>query len=227
MRSVSGGVYGGTLSGHGLVQFGAVPKYHVEASLAGADLSRIIVERFGGRQAFQGKMDGNIVAQGDGPSLARLAGQGSVHIREANIYELPLLIGLLKTVRTGDANQTAFNESNIAFRIKGPHITLDQVDFLGDVVDLYGYGETDFNQNIKMIFRSEVFLRDYRVPLIKNLVGQASQNIMQMYVDGTLTNPHVTTEALPGFKQMLQQIKSDLENPAGAVAARQNNRGAR
>jgi hypothetical protein len=48
-----------------------------------------------------------------------------------------------------------------------------------------------------------------------------------MYVDGTLANPHVTTEALPGFKQMLQQIKSELENPAGSVAARQNLRGAR
>jgi hypothetical protein len=137
------------------------------------------------------------------------------------------LIGLLKTVRTGDPSQTAFNESNVAFRIQGPHITLDQIDFLGDVVDLYGYGVMEFNQDIKMIFRSEVFLRDYRIPFVKNLVGQASQNIMQMYVDGKLTNPHVTTEALPGFKQLLQQIKSDLENPAGSMAARQNLRGAR
>jgi hypothetical protein len=224
-RRVSGGVYGGSISGNGWVQFGTLPQYSLEANLVSADLSRLIIERFGGRQAFQGKMDAKIVAQGDGPSLARLVGEGTVHIREANIYELPILIGLLKTIRTGDPNKTAFNESNIAFRIKGKNITLDKVDFLGDVVDLYGYGETDFDQNLKMIFRSEVFLRDYHVPFLKNLVGQASQNSWQMTVDGTLSNPHVTSEAFPGFKQLLQQMKADLENPAGAVAARQANRG--
>ncbi len=227
MRAISGSMYGGTLSGNGLVQLGASPKYQVEANLVGADLSRMMIERVGGGKAYSGKVDGSIVAHGDGPSIARFVGQGNVHVREANIYELPLLIGLLKTVRTGDPSQTAFNESNVAFRIQGPHITLDQIDFLGDVVDLYGYGVMEFNQDIKMIFRSEVFLRDYRIPFVKNLVGQASQNIMQMYVDGKLTNPHVTTEALPGFKQLLQQIKSDLENPAGSMAARQNLRGAR
>jgi hypothetical protein len=170
-------------------------------------------------------MDANIVAQGDGPSLARLLGEGAVHIRDANIYELPLLINLLKTLRTGDPNKTAFNECNVAFKIRGPHVTLDKVDFLGDVVDLYGYGETDFNQNIKLIFRPEVFLRDYHVPFVKHLVGQTSQNSWQMYVDGTWTEPLVHSEAFPGFKQLLQQIKTDLENPAGAVAARQANRG--
>jgi hypothetical protein len=225
IRRIGGNVYGGTINGNGWVQFGTLPQYSLEANLVGADLSRVIIERFGGRQAFQGKMDANIVAQGDGPSLARLVGEGAVHIRDANIYELPLLINLLKTIRTGDPNKTAFNECNVAFKIRGPHVTLDKVDFLGDVVDLYGYGETDFNQNLKMIFRSEVFLRDYHIPFVKHLVGQASQNSWQMYVDGTWTEPLVHSEAFPGFKQLLQQIKTDLENPAGAVATRQANRG--
>ena len=223
-RHLSGNVYGGAVAGDGWVHFGVLPQYGVEAALTGADLNRLIVERFGGRQTFQGKMDAQVMLKGEGSSMARLAGDGNVHIREANIYELPLLMGLLQVLRTGAPDKTAFNQSDIKFRIQGPHVYLDQIDFLGDVVDLYGYGETDFDQNIKLIFRGEFGPREYHIPLVKNIVGQMSQQVMQMYVDGTLTDPHVTKEAFPEISQMLKQIRTDLETPAGPAAARQAQR---
>jgi hypothetical protein len=59
---------------------------------------------------------------------------------------------------------------------------------------------------------------------VKNLVGQANQQIMQMYVTGTLAEPLVTREAFPKINQMLQQVRQDLEDPVGA-AERQAQRG--
>jgi hypothetical protein len=224
VRRITANVYGGTIGSDAWVHFGVLPQYGVEAAVTGADLNRMIVERFGGRQSFQGKMDANLMLRGEGSSMARLTGDGNVHVRDANIYELPLLMGLLKVLRTGAPDKTAFNQSDIAFRIQGPHIYLDQIDFLGDVVDLYGKGETDFDQKVKLVFRGEFGPREYHLPLVKNFVGQASQQFMQMYVDGTLTEPHVTTEAFPGINQMLKQIRTDLETPAGPAAARQAQR---
>jgi hypothetical protein len=223
-RRVSGNAYGGAVAGDGWVQFDVLPQYGVEAEITGADLNRLIVERFGGRQSFQGKMNAQVMLKGEGSSMARLAGDGKVHISEANIYELPLLMGLLKTLRTGDGSKTAFDQSDITFRIQGPHVYLDQIDFLGDVVDLKGYGETDFDQNVKLIFRGEFGPREYHVPLVKNIVGHMSQQVMTMYVDGTLTNPHVTKEAFPELGQILKQIRTDLETPAAPAAARQAQR---
>jgi hypothetical protein len=186
----------------------------------------LMVERFGGRQSFKGKVDAKLIVRGEGSSTARLAGEGKINVREADIYELPLLMGLLKTLRTGAPDKTAFNESNIAFRIQGPHIYLDQIDFLGDVVDLYGYGEMpDFGKQVKLIFRGEFGPRNYYVPLVKNFVGHASQSVMQMYVDGTLTEPRVTTEAFPELNRIIKQLRTDLETPVGAAATRQAQRG--
>jgi hypothetical protein len=51
-----------------------------------------------------------------------------------------------------------------------------------------------------------------------------SQQVMTMYVDGTLTNPHVTKEAFPELSQILKQIRTDLETPAAPAAARQAQR---
>ena len=222
-RRLTGTVYGGTMVSNGWVQFAHTPQYQAEISVAGADLQRLMVERFGGRQSFTGKIDGSVLLKGEGPSLARLTGMGNVHIREANIYELPLLVSLLKILRHGAPNSTAFDQSDIDFEIKGPHITLKRIDFLGDVVDLYGYGETGFDEHVKLAFRAELGPRDYALPLVKNFVGHTSGNLMRLYVDGTLTDPKVATEAFPGFNQILQQVRTDFEaggGPAAREAAR-------
>lgn len=232
VRRVTANVYGGSVASDAWVRFGALPQYGAETTLTGADLNRMMVERFGGQQAFQGKIDAKMMFTGEGSSLARLAGDGTVHIREANIYELPLLMGLLKVLRTGAPDKTAFNQSDIRFRLQGPHVYLDQIDFLGDVVDLKGYGEVNLNafgastldHDMKLIFRGEFGPREYHLPLVKNLVGQMSQQVMTMYVDGTLSEPHVTREAFPEIGQMLKQIRTDLEAPAAGAATRQAQR---
>jgi hypothetical protein len=225
IRHITANVYDGAMSSDGWVRFSVIPQYGADVAVTGADLSRLMIERFGGQQNFQGKVDAKLILRGEGSSTARLAGDGKINVREADIYELPLLMGLLKTLRTGAPNKTAFNESNIAFRIQGPHVYLDQIDFLGDVVDLYGYGETDFDQNVKLIFRGEFGPREYYVPLVKNFVGHASQSVMQMYVDGTLTEPRVTTEAFPELNRIIKQLRTDLETPIGGAGPRQAQRG--
>ena len=222
-RHLNGTVYGGTMVSDGWVQFAHTPLYQAEIAVAGADLQRLMVERFGGRQSFTGKIDGRVLLKGEGPSLARLNGNGNVHIHEANILELPLLVSLLKILRHGAPNSTAFDQSDIDFKIQGPHITLNRIDFLGDVVDLYGYGETGFDEHVKLAFRAELGPREYAIPFVKDLVGTTTGNLMQLYVDGTLTDPKVATEAFPGFNQMLQQIRTDFEaggGPAAREAAR-------
>jgi hypothetical protein len=47
---------------------------------------------------------------------------------------------------------------------------------------------------------------------------------MQMYVEGTLTEPKVTTEAFPELARILKQLRLDLETPTGAAATRSANR---
>lgn len=220
-RRLAAKVYGGTLAADAWIKFDARPQYGVAANLSSADLHRMLVERFGSQQAYQGKVDANVMIGGEGPSIARLRGEGDVHIRDANIYETSLLVGLLKFLRTGDNDRTAFNQSNVKFRIQGPHITLDQVDFLGDGVSLYGQGVADFDQRLNLVFSPSIVRQDGAFPLVGSIMRQAGSQSMRIYVDGTLSDPHPTSEPLPGIKQMVEQIRADLEDPMGTAAGRQ------
>jgi hypothetical protein len=220
-RRLTGEVYGGTVAADAWVLFRGSPQYGVQAVAKNVDFNRMIVERFHGQQGFPGRVDADIILSGEGSSLLRLNGEGHVHVRDTKIYKLPELVNLLKTLRTGDPDNTAFTQSDVAFRIQGPVILLDQVDLLGDAVNLYGQGETGFDQHLNLVFAPSMVRRDNKFPIVGALVRQANQQSMRVWVNGTLSAWEVTTEALPGVNQMLQQIRTDLENPTGAAAGRQ------
>lgn len=223
-RRLLASVYGGDLVGDAWVSFDALPLYKARASLAGADLARVMTERFRSQEPFTGKLAANIHLDGRGKSLDNLVGQGDVKITDANIYEIPLLVGLLKVLRNSTPDTTAFNQSNMRFRIQGRHIYLDQLDFLGDAVSLFGKGYTNFDHQLNLVFRGAVGRNEINIPLVKNILGQASQQIMQMYVGGTLADPQVQTHAFPGIKNLIQQIQAELDGSAAASGTREAKR---
>jgi len=223
-RPLTAQVYDGTISSDIKVTFGNIPRYSATASLYNADLLRVVRERFHGDQNFTGRVAASITLAGHGRSLETMTGRGEVKVTEANIYELPILVGLLKVLRSETPNSTAFNEADVRFRIDGRHIYLDQLNFLGDAVSLLGRGEANFDQSLKLRFHSIVGRNEIRVPLLKGFVNQLGQQTMQMDVDGTLSNPQVHTQALPGINNLLQQIQTDLDTTGSTTPTREAKR---
>ena len=224
-RRLRASVYDGSLVGDAWVTFNGLPQYRADASLASANLSRITTERFQSTTDFQGKVAANVTVWGRGRQVENMEAQGDIHITEAEIYELPLLVSLLKVLRTSAPDTTAFNQSDIKFRIQGPHIYLDQLDFLGDAVSLFGKGETNFDHQLNLAFYGIVGRNEIRLPVIKNFVNQLGQSTLQMYVDGTLSDPQIHTQAFPMVNQLIEQIQTDLEATGGGTSPRHPQRG--
>ncbi len=225
IRRMTAEVYGGDIVGDGWATFDGFPVYGAQLSLAGADLARMMTERFHSREPYKGKIAANINLTGRGRSLDNLVGDGDIQVTDADIYELPILVGLLKVLRSSVPDSTAFNQTDIDFRVQGRHIYLDQLDFLGDAVSLFGKGYMNFDQQLKLVFHGVVGRNDFRIPFVKNVVGQASQSIMQMYVDGTIANPEIHTQAFPGINNLIQQIQTDLDTSGVVEGTREAKRG--
>ena len=217
--------YGGALVGDAWVTYSGLPQYRADASVASADLSRLTKERFQSTTDFKGKVAANITLWGRGRQLENMEAQGDVQITDAEIYELPLLVRLLKVLRISAPDTTAFNQSDIKFRIQGRHVYLDQLDFLGDAVSLFGKGYTNFDHQLNLAFYGIVGRNEIRLPLVKNFVNQLGQSTLQMYVDGTLTDPQIHTQAFPMVNQLIEQIQTDLEGTGSGTNPRQAQRG--
>ena len=137
-----------------------------------------------------------------------LAGRGQLRLHEADIYELPVVVALLKILRVKAPDRTAFTDSVVDFRIEGPHAYLDTIELSGDAISLVGAGAVDFDGNLDMTFRSIVGDAKTQLPVMKRLLGGASGQFMLIHVDGTLAEPVPSTEAFPTLAAALQKLQA-------------------
>ncbi len=212
-RSLSGMLFGGRVFADAWVRLGAEPRFGLRATLSEADLHQCATEMIAGRQELSGKIWGNIDLRGAGCTMNSVSGRGQIQLREADIYELPVMISLLKILSIRVPDKTAFSQSDIRFRIEGNHVYFDPIDFKGDAVSLLGKGEMDFQRNVRLTFYPVVGRDELYVPLVQPLLKGASQQVMLVHVDGTLQEPRTTKEAFPGVNQALRELGFDLQDP--------------
>ena len=98
----------------------------------------------GNNRNLRGRISGNVELHGFGHNRTALGGSGSLHLRDANIYELPVMISMLKILSIKAPDPNAFSQSDIDFRIEGEHVYFDKLDFKGDAISLLGKGEMNF-----------------------------------------------------------------------------------
>jgi hypothetical protein len=97
------------------------------------------------------------------------------------------------------------------FGIQGSHIYLNPIKFSGDAISLEGKGEMDFQSNIQLSFRAMLGRPEERIPVLSNLLGGASEQILLIRVKGTLRDPVVTKDPFPGVNHALQQLQEDFQ----------------
>ena len=168
-------------------------------------------EAIPGRQPLSGSILANVELRGKGSSLNDLGGRGTIQLRDADIYQLPLMVSLLKLLSVRQPDTTAFTRSDINFYIQGQHIYVDRIDFSGDAISLLGKGEVGFDKQIRLTFHAMVGRNENRMPVLKDVLGGASKQIMLIHAEGSLDQPALRREAFPGVNQALQQLQAEFQ----------------
>jgi hypothetical protein len=70
-------------------------------------------------------------------------GAGKVDVPTGRMYNLPILLDLVKVLKLQAPDKTAFEEGHAVFRIVGDRVKVDQLDLIGKAVCLGGSGEVD------------------------------------------------------------------------------------
>jgi hypothetical protein len=211
-QPIATNLFGGKLYVNGWVALGVEPRYMINATLTDADLARCAQEAGTGRQNLRGKIVATADLTGSGRTRNTLAGRGTVRLSDGNVYELPVMIALLKILSIRPPNQNAFSAATVEYRIEGEHIYFDRIDFRGDAISLRGKGEMDFQSAIRLTFHAMVGRGELDVPVIRQIFTGASEQIMLIHVDGTLQNPETRKEALPAVNEALKKLRGELEN---------------
>ncbi|HUY34318.1 MAG TPA: hypothetical protein VMV69_16345 [Pirellulales bacterium] len=225
-RLITARLYGGRTRIDGKITFAERPEYlarerpdyFVQVSLTDADLARFTQEAVPGRQKLTGMVSADLALDGRGRGMHNLAGRGHIRLRNADLFELPVMVALLKTLSGRPPSVTAFNTGDISFRIQGEHVYLNQIECKGDAISLRGKGELNFDRTIQLTFHTVVGHDDVRLPILDKIGARASQQILLIHVDGTLDEPITRRELFPTLAQALEQLQLEPQRAAGPKA---------
>jgi hypothetical protein len=214
-RHVTARLLGGTLAGDCQVRLAAIPQYRLTATLAQADLNQFARENLPGNQELQGKIAATVTLFGT-PGPRNLSGSGTIHLSDADVYDLPLMLSLLKIARAKRPDSTAFTQSDIAFDIQqGEHIILKHINLEGDAISLSGNGELTLDGQANPIsLRLHTSAGRGGLPILSGMLSEASQQILLIHVGGTLQHPETRTGPFPVANQALQQLQADPNKPS-------------
>ena len=76
-------------------------------------------------------------------NLWTVEGAGKLDVPNGRMYNLPILLDLVKVFKWQMPDKTAFEEAHALFRIQGDRVKVDQLDLIGNAVCLGGSGEVD------------------------------------------------------------------------------------
>jgi hypothetical protein len=217
-RRLTARIADGTLTVDGSVAGGDAAAFSVACSLADADLARLTADMAGGGHAYRGRVHAGLRIRGSRAGRHSLAGEGQVRLVDADIYELPVMVALLKILRVKVPDRSAFTSSLVDFRIEGPHAYLDNIELSGDAISLVGNGEVDFDSNVNLVLRPIMGEAQAQLPAMKRLLGGASGQFMLVHVDGTLAEPTTSTEAFPTLSAAVQRLQSRRQGTGGGTA---------
>ncbi|MBL8826831.1 MAG: hypothetical protein JNM18_07570 [Planctomycetaceae bacterium] len=211
-RRLTARMYGGAVIADGWLDLSGEPHFQVNATLNGADLAQFARQVIPGQRKLSGEATAQLELRGRASNVNDLTGSGSIQLRNANIYELPLMVSMLKILSTVPPDNTAFTSSDIDFRVQGEHLYVERMELNGDAISLLGNGEVGLNKQINMAFYAVVGRDESRPLAMRNLLGGASRQIMQIHAEGTLDQPLVRREAFPAVSQALQQFQAEMQS---------------
>jgi hypothetical protein len=212
-RRITADAYGGSLAANVDIQHAGDASYKVDMALGAASLTRFANERLGGPQDMTGTVSGRLLLAGAGQSTESLRGSGELHVVDANIYKLPVLVAMLKVLRNRPPDTTAFNRCDMQFTIHGDDIQFQQLNLLGDAVNFYGKGNSNFDRRLDLVFYT-LLEPATQIPLLKTIAGQLSQQTWQLQVVGTWDKVEVQHQTFPGVNQMWEQLQSGIQDSA-------------
>ncbi|MDG2389175.1 MAG: hypothetical protein P8M30_07630 [Planctomycetaceae bacterium] len=169
---------------------GEPTQYKAILRLNGARLEEYLRRQGGGAARLQGVMNGQLTLNGKGQNPKDMVGEGSLTIKPAALYELPVVLRIFQTLNiTAPSDSVAFDEAFLKFVIRNEQFEFSQISLLGNGFSLIGRGTVRFDEKVDLVFVSIAPKSQLMIPLVREIVRSASHGWVAVDVKGTINDP--------------------------------------
>lgn len=153
LRSCDGNFYGGLLRASAEVPSTEPFVCDFQVSVTGTNVT-VLAERLALSRPVTGTMDG-VLALKRSPERtnSRPIAAGRVEIRDGDLWELPVFLSILSILGLDPGFDRRIDTAEVQFTVEEDRIRIDQMDFLGSPLCLFGDGEMDLaGENLEVVF---------------------------------------------------------------------------
>ena len=182
-------------------------RYGVYAKLTSGNLKRFAqLYMKTSHNRLDGTMNGTIGFTGVGTNPKNLEGNGNLVISPAALYELPVVVQIFNVLSFIPPDKTAFRQALFAFSIGGGLVHFDHIDLVGDSINLLGRGTVNFDGNVRLDFASRMGRRSLPIPILREVISEATKGAVGVVVRGTLETPISEVRSLPQMDDALRRL---------------------
>ncbi len=150
--------------------------------------------------------------------LWALEGLGKIDVPTGRMYNLPVMLDLVKVLKLQAPDKTAFEEAHATFHVHGDRIKVDQLDLIGKAICVGGSGEIDISgEYVKFeiyTLGSEILAR-----LVNTPVGDVSAFLSRSLFKIKMTRENgvmkYKPEPVPAITEPIKAITDRLRNRTG------------
>ena len=215
-------LFNGTLGGQARITLADQVHYRIYLTASGVNLDELAKHyKLGSGADLRGQAQGSLLLEnlpeGKGGKLVT-TGSGHVDVPQGRMYNLPVLLELVKLLKGQTPDGVAFEEAHAVFELKGDRIKVTQLDLLGSAVSLGGSGELDTDgQYVKFEFFtiwSQTLKRWLSTPLgdVTSLLSGSLFKIELARENGKLTPK---AHMLPVVTDPVRSVAERLRNRLG------------
>jgi hypothetical protein len=213
VQKVQGRIAGGEIAGQMEWSFPdhGPSRYAVGLVLQGADVK----EMSGDKTAdIRGNLSASLAVEGNYDDPASRRGRGDVEVTGADMYHIPLVLGLLQITNLALPITSPFSEATARYSIEGQRVTFEQIELRAREMVMQGTGHLDFDtKRVSMVFTTDNTTWP-KLPIIGDLISSARHELLQIDVNGTLQSPKVSASAMNTFTTTVDQV---LQGGSGDV----------
>jgi hypothetical protein len=211
LLDVSGQLYEGSIKGFLTATTGDSPTFESRLTLVDGRLNPWVREISRNPPAVDGRVDAELLLRGRGSDRVSLGGNGRLHIRDADVVQMPLIQEFFRLLSLQVPTGRAFDDIDSQFQFRDRTVLIDRLELtptkiVGPSVSLIsdGPGEIDLDTlDLRLRMAIRYGRGRMRIPAFTELLNGAGDSLAKVRVRGTLYSPEPSLEPVPGLRRLL------------------------
>jgi hypothetical protein len=200
-------VYGGSLNAALSINLAAETRaFASKIILTNVDLAKLKADTKIKEKGLAGIMNIRLELEGQAVGLETLKGQGTLSVKEGNLWELNLLKGLGELLFMPIYQKIIFRNADANFVIKDKTVEIANAFLGSEKMDLACVGKIGFDGALDLTLNSEVnedLIKD--APDLRKFTSAVFGNLLTIKVGGTIQKPEYKVSH--GTKEIMKEIK--------------------